>query len=392
MMGLIFTLIVLALGVWLGVLVHHDSGYVLVAFQHWTIESSIWVAILALVVSYLLLYAILRFIVYLFSLSARFQHWSGHHRSKKSQRLTQQGLSALAQGQWKKAEQALIKATYKQPTALINYLAAARAANEQGAFETRDQYLKNAHDSNPSDEMAIGLTQAQLQLSAKQWELALATLRHLQQIKPNHAYVLKLLKVAYIKLADWDSLKTLLPLLKKHKVFSSKKLSELEATVYGQALQQFKQKSLSTNTLQQYWRTLPRSLRHNSTIVKTLLELMLCVNDNQAAESVLDTQLQKSWDIQLVLFIPEVAGEHQEKWLKRCESWLNQHGNSAELLYALGKLCENLRLWGKARDYLEHSIELQPQAEAYYSLGRVFEALGDHSKALYSYKHGLQVK
>ncbi|MDF1653990.1 MAG: heme biosynthesis HemY N-terminal domain-containing protein [Coxiellaceae bacterium] len=391
MKALIITLIILGIGIWLGILMHHDSGYVLIAYNHWSLETSIWVAIVTVLITVVVLYLLVKLINGLLNLSGRYRRWCGNYRTSKSQRLTQSGLCLLAEGNWKKAEDALTKAAVNQPAPLINYLASARAAQELQSFQKRDEYLKIAYDTSKDEEMAIGLTQAQLQISAKQWEQALATLRHLQQIKPNHSYVLKLLQVVYAKVEDWDSLQTLLPQLKKQKVLSVQKYNALEKRVALARLQQFSTSDSDYEKLQPLWKSINKNLYHDFDVLKVYLNQLIELGQDKIAHTMIDNALKRSWNSELLEFIPRLQSVDNEKLLQQCEQYYKNHPKNANLLYCLGRVCERLQLWGKAKDYLEDCIKQHPQARAYLSLGRVYEALGDQSKALYSYKHGLQL-
>ena len=71
---------------------------------------------------------------------------------------------------------------------LITYVAAARAAQLQGEHERRDAHLRRAFEQIPEAHVAVLLTQAELQIAHKQHEQALATLRRLQEVDPDHAF------------------------------------------------------------------------------------------------------------------------------------------------------------------------------------------------------------
>ncbi len=391
MKTLILTLIILAIAIWLGILMHHDSGYVLIAYNHWSLETSLWVAVVAVFVVVIVLYLLVKLINGLLNLSGRYRRWCGNYRISKSQRLTQSGLCLLAEGNWKKAEDALTKAAENQPAPLINYLASARAAQELQNFQKRDEYLKVAFDTSKDEEVAIGLTQAQLQISAKQWEQALATLRHLQQLKPNHNYVLKLLQYVYVRVEDWESLQSLLPQLKKQKILSIQKYKALEKQVAIARLSSFNASEADYDQLSRLWKSIDKGLYHDCDVLNLYLNYMIELGQEKSALSSIETALKRTWNSELLEFIPRLASLDNTKLLHTCEQWYQHHPKNTNLLYCLGRLCERLQLWGKAKDYLEACIQHHPQARAYLSLGRVYEALGDESKALYSYKHGLQL-
>ena len=125
----------------------------------------------------------------------------------------------------KRAENDLIRLVDFSESPLVHYLAAARAAQSQGKHDARDNYLKAAHESNPDAELAIGVTQAKLQLAHQQTEQALATLTHLHSIAPRHDYVTMLLAQAFFELEDWGALVEILPDLRRKKLLKDDQAS-----------------------------------------------------------------------------------------------------------------------------------------------------------------------
>ena len=125
---------------------------------------------------------------------------------KKHKLTTRKGLIEYSEGYWQKAKNHLIQALPNTDTPLLNYLTAARAAQKMGDSQLRDHYLREAQQSMPEAKIAVELTQAQLQLANHQWEQALATLRHLHDLAPQHPYVLKLLMNLYKEVRDWPQL------------------------------------------------------------------------------------------------------------------------------------------------------------------------------------------
>jgi HemY protein len=52
-------------------------------------------------------------------------------------------------------------------------------------------------------------------------------------------------------------------------------------------------------------------------------------------------------------------------------------------------MCVRVQLWGKAREYLERSIALDPSAAAWEALGDAFAGQGDTALAQRSYRNAL---
>jgi HemY protein len=78
--------------------------------------------------------------------------------------------------------------------------------------------------------------------------------------------------------------------------------------------------------------------------------------------------------------------------LEVVEGWLDEHQHNAWLLLALGKRCIGRSLWGKARNYLEASIAIEPLPENYLILARLLEEhMGDMDAAQEYYRQGLHL-
>jgi len=71
------------------------------------------------------------------------------------------------------------------------------------------------------------------------------------------------------------------------------------------------------------------------------------------------------------------------------EKWLQKHRDDADLLLALGLICQRLSFWGKARDYLSAAVALQPLTQTYIALAEVLERVGDSSASAEIYRRGL---
>ncbi len=62
--------------------------------------------------------------------------------------------------------------------------------------------------------------------------------------------------------------------------------------------------------------------------------------------------------------------------IERAERWLAERSRDPELLAALGRLCAQAELWGKARSFLEASLSFEESRGAHLELARLTEHLG----------------
>jgi HemY protein len=365
-----------------------DYGYVLITSGEWTLESSLSHATIVAVLLFTVLYFLVRGLRRIWRLPTLVRDFMQRRKHERARRNITRGLIELTEGHWHKAELVLTRDIANADTPLLNYLLAARAAQQQDADDRRDRYLRLAHETTPKADIAIGLTQAELQMAHAQTEQALATLTHLRQLAPKHPYLLKLLSMLYVQLNEWNKLAELLPEIRKRGVIQGRKLQELERTTYSQFLR-FVSRSQSVYTLEEQWKNLPRQLRADVEIFRVYIDCLLQTKQSAAAERQLRGFLGKQWDENLVLMYSRIETTQPKKLLDHAETWLKDHGRSPKLLLTLGRLCSRLQLWGKARVYFETSLAVQPTIEAYSELAELLESLGERDSAHECFRKGL---
>lgn len=387
-MRLLITLVlVLVAAVSVALIVLHDPGYVLISYGHWTIETTLSLLVLALLVAYGLLHVLVRIVRGFWRLPARMQDWQQHRHADRARKSFYRGLAELAEGRWKAAEKDLVKGVRYSEAPMLVYLAAARAAQQQGEPQRRDRYLDLAHRTAPSAAVAVGLTQAQLQIANEQLEQALATLTHLRGLEPDNAFVLRMLLQLYRDLRDWEHLGELLPALRKRRVVDEQRLNELERQVHGELLRSAA--GGDVNALRRAWEGTPKTLREDSSLLLEYARLLRDRGLGSEAEALVRAGLRRNWNDKLVRFYGLVEGDDPARQLATAEAWAKDHGKNPFLLLTLGRLCLRNRLWGKARIYLESSIGTGPRAETYKELGALLERMGDSDGAMSCYRSGM---
>jgi HemY protein len=263
-------------------------------------------------------------------------------------------------------------------TPLINYLSAARAAHELGDAEGRDALLRQAHESTPGSKFAVGLTQAELQKSAAQWEQSLATLLQLKSSSPRHPQVLLMLTDVYQELADWQALIELLPELRKRKLLSETAFDALQRRAWIARLGQ-----VGPTDAAAVFKDLPKELKREPGLVVVYARALMASQSPEAAEqaeAAIRQALQQSWNDELVVLYGQVIGADRERQLVVAEGWLKERPNDPSLLLTLGRICLMNEAWAKAREYFETSLRLQHTPEVYGELGRLCVALGDSER------------
>ena len=389
----VLILLIAIVGV-LGWAIAQDPGYVLISYDRFRYESSFWI-FLGLIACLWLLTMVVHWVLGLLHTSgALVNPWSRRHRERRVSKASRSGLRELAEGQWSHALGHLRSAAEHDHQPLVHYLGAARAANELGEHEQSDELLRKAREREPESGLAVGLTQAQLQIARGQYREARETLNALHSDHPRHPYVLTLLQQLYVQLEDWSALCRLLPELRKHRVLPPARLSELELLAWTAALEQAGQTPATSNedalqSLNQKWQTVPSGLRSESLLVRAYADGLSRSGADAKAEEVLHAALKRQFDDRLVERYGRVRGQDSARQLANAEGWLKANPENAELLLALGRLSMRNALWGKARDYLEASLRFEHRPETCAELARLLAQLGDNERSNRLFQEGL---
>lgn len=393
MRRLIIILLFLLASVWLGLQVAQHPGYLLVVYQPWMVQMPLWFATLSLLLLLGLFYILITCLDRIGFLWFRIKNWfaiRGEHRSHSK---TQRGLTALIEGRWKKAESLLLAGVNQSLEPLTNYLNAAKAAHELGAFERRDQYIQKAYHVAPHATVAIGITQAELEYKQERFEQATATLRHLYQQSKRHPQVLRLLEKVYIRQADWKNLHAILPNMRRAKLLTSKEYEAFEKNLYCEMLNAATNQRLSD--IRAIWKEVPRYLRKQPDVVCAYVKQLsrhapiTGTETTKEMEELIRQVLKHEWHPELANIYSSLTFTNVNRQLVIAGAWMKMYGQQPELLLMLGKFCTKLQLWGRAKDYFTKCLAIRPNADATLEYGRLLEKLGESDQATMLYRDNL---
>ena len=386
----IAVLIAIVIGALAGSWIKNLPGFVIIAYEMKTYEMRLWIAVCLILLFLALLFLVIYFVRTLFSGAGKVKGWHGDRNWKRSRKQTIEGMLAFTEGRWKLSEEAMVNAAKSSETKLINYLIAAQAAQQQNAEVRRDSYLRLAHQAEPAAKVAIGLTQAQLQIKNEQLEQALASLSELRKEYPTHPYVLKLLCRLFEKLNDWDQLLSLLPHLKKKNVFEAKEQQKIEETcVRGLLMREANTDNIEA--VKDCWLNLPTGQRKSRENQLIYANLLVEFDQMDEAELLIRPIIKKCADARALALYGNTATNNPTKQLAFLESWQQANPTAPrEVFLTLGKIAFNAQLWGKARAFLEQALQLKPSAETYLMMAKTLEHLDDEHRAEDCYRQGLE--
>lgn len=386
----IFALIVLILAIGLELSTQSDPGYIILGYGQWVVETSLIMAMAVFGLVFIGGYFALRFISHLWRTPQRVGESRKKRRTSRASKMLIEGLIDLEEENWARAERTLIKDIPHSHTPFLNYLSAARAAQNEGAYNRRNQYLRLAKEIAPASSFAVELVQVEWQLDSGQFDQALSTLNHLRALDPKHPKPLKLLKSFYLQQRDWVQLLDLLPVLRKRGMVSKEEMQSLEVMAHVELLQEAARSENSAH-LTEEWKEVSGRLQSHPRIVAVYVYALLERNEHNLAEHLLRDTVKQNWSDELVYLYGLAKSTDLVAQLTRAESWLSRRGNNPWLLLTLGRLAQYNGLWGKAQQYLEACINYAPRPEAYRELGKVLEEMGDSEAALKCYSKGLSM-
>lgn len=384
---LLMVVLALTVGIAFATLLGGNSGYVLITLNNYAFETSVVTFVIFVLVFGGVVFLIYELVRWLMSSHSGPKKWISRLGNTKARRLTNEGLIELAEGEWKKAEHLFARSAAKSDIPLINYLNAARAADELGESEKRDRYLANALEQAPDRlEIAVGLTQAQLQMNNDQWEQALATLVKIREKSPKHVLVLKMLASVYEQVGDWSKLVELLALLKKRKALPNNELEPLEKRAYQSLIKHTPKSSqpdgVNQQLLMEAWKSVPRGLKKDSLTIHTYASTLVQCGGFEEAGSVIFAALKKEWHDSLIELYGRLELNNPLAQLVNGEQWLRIQPNNPTLLLALGRISIRANQPEKAKDYFESSLKLKLSAEASRELGQLLGRQGQFEKSV----------
>jgi len=377
---LVLILALLLLASALAPLLKSDPGHVLINFGDWTIETSVLVLVSALII----LWFLVQITLWLWRMPLE---TARKMREQRAFNQLEKGLLALTEGDWGAAEKALGKSASKQGRTTAHYLAAAQAADGQDAHDRREYYLEQADSGGSKKRFLVELTRARMLLANGSRATALPILQDLYKLRRKHPQVLELLSRCYRELGDWDKLQTLLPALRKAGVLDDEQAQKLQEEVAVNKL-----RSISNpDELQLAWKQLPRAMRQHPVVVDAFAIGAARLQRADLAEPIISVGLKNEWNPTLVLRYGDPSADDRMKRLKQCEKWLQQHPEDAGLHLAIGRLCAGESLWGKAREHMVRSLELEPTSLGYDAFGQLLERQGELESAMTCFRNALRM-
>ena len=355
--------------------VAEDPGYVLVRLRGWQAETTVVAAVVILLLTWAVLTGLWRLVRWPFGAFSR------RHRRVSQQRMSD-GFIALIEGRHGDAERDFNRASRLDNLRGPALLAAAEAASRRGEHGSALESLNQASQSVPQ---AARVMRARVLRREGKASEALALLVPESEKGSLTPGGWRELVMAALASGDIRRARAALEPLQKSGALGHRAYAELEARVLTATINA----SADGAALNALWSQLPKAQRRIPVVVDAYARRASSFGLTLPAMDEVESALRREWSPLLIETYGTLSGDDVEARLRRAESWLDAHPNDANLLLTLGRMCNRLQLWGKARQYLTRSLELVPGAAAWEALGHAFAGQGDAVQAQLCYRNAL---
>jgi HemY protein len=377
MKGIFWLLALFALAATLALGAHLNVGYVLLVYPPWRVELSLNFLLLLVLAGFGILYLLVRAVVAMLGMPGRVAVYRQNLAREKSFQLFQDAFRLLFEGRFGQAFRKAAEAHAGGAAPGLAALIAARAAQRLRRTDEQDYWLAEATRIDPQIRAARWMLEAEMHVDNRRFDEALAALAHLQKTSGRHIAALRIELRARQGAGHWDEVLRIARQLEKRRALPPELAAEIKYKAHREAM--FRRQS-DAKALLDYLRALPAA-EISPRIAQAAAQSLLNIGAMDEAARVIETQLEKSWESQLIELYGHCADGRTTERIAMAEKWLLQHADDADLLLALGRLCRAQRLWGKSQSYLEASLALANSRDGQLELARLFDELGRAEEA-----------
>ncbi|MBU6198120.1 MAG: heme biosynthesis protein HemY [Xanthomonadaceae bacterium] len=354
-----------------------DPGLLSIRIGHTHIDTTLVFAVFALLAVWILLGLLWR------GLRWPLRAWRLRGQRRSRERFAA-GLTALAEGDHRRALRALEKASHEPELHVPAQLATARAAHARGDAERTEAALDEAAKHAPAAALSL---RAQFLLEHGNAEAAVTLLKPSADHNELAPVGWRLLAEAALLTGDPALALRAVDALAAGDALTPQALTALRARALMAALAA----TPDTEALNALWSGLPRAQRAMPEAIAAYARRAATLGQPLSAMDELESALRKQWSERLVGVWGQLGPAHADTRLARAEGWLAAQPDSPELLLALGRLCVQGKLWGKAREYLERGLALTPSGPLWETLGECMSGQGNPANAALCYRNALRI-
>ena len=384
MRWLISFLILVVLAVGLAIAGRYDPGYVVLVYPPWRIEISFIAFVFLLVGIVLGAYFLTRLSITTLNLPRIVREQRARRDAEQRDAHFIDGVRAYLEGRYQDAEQALGNWQGEPSRLGLARVLAARAAAEIRAWPRRDAHLAEA--AQQGAEFAAHLATVKMRLDAHDVAGALAAVAAAKGLAPQHTALLRLELTARQQAGQWEEVQKLIEQLSRANAIDPARANPLRRAAHAEML---KRTGGDDRALLEYWKKLPDKYRTDPLLARAAAQAFINSGGYDTALDILEAALAQEWHEDMIRLYGRIRGTNPTRQIEQAEKWLPARPRDAHLLLALAELCRVQGLWGKAQNYLEASLALEPTAEAHVRMAEIKVNNGQTEEACQQYQKAL---
>lgn len=282
------------------------------------------------------------------------------------------GLLALHEGRWERAERLLAQSSGDRLYAVAAHAGAARAARERGDAEADARHLAALREAHPA---AHAVLLAERALAAGDAAAALDALAAVPGAPPPRALALQADALAQSGRAGeaWG----MLGALRQQQALEPAALAARERDWAAQALRE----AADANALADLWDRIGEPLQRSPDAVLAYAERAAALRWEEAACASLEQAIDAAWSPELAAAYGALPVGQLERRRGHAERWLKAHPGSPGALLGLARVLIADRQWPEAEALLHRAVAQGGGAEAWETLGHAFADADDAPNA-----------
>ncbi|MBM3371749.1 MAG: hypothetical protein FJY46_13595 [Betaproteobacteria bacterium] len=326
--------------------------------------------------------------VQLISLPARVRSHREHRYRERALAAFREATVALAEGRFARAEKQSQLALHLPEQGGAAALVAARACHGLRALDRRDQWIERCAQEFGLKDQAQ-LLAADCAIQDRDGAAALAALDRLQPRMARQVHALRLRLAALELEQKWQALLPVLSQLERRQMVAAPAVAALRLRAWRNLLNQTGTDLAATKSL---WRQIARELAYESPIAESAIEAFRRAADFSAAADIAERVLRKRFSGTVVDQYAGLDALSGREKLHNMEQWLQRWGPEPALLAALGRVCSEQQLWGKAEAYLRESMAKDDSPGTRLALARLLEQTERSEEATGLYREAAQTQ
>ena len=391
--GLLWLALLFAIAVALATAGRFDAGQVVLVYPPYRVDVSLNLFVIGILVAFLLLYAILRFVRNVVTMPRRVAAYRARARTEKANSALRDAVGNLYAGRFSRAEKAARDSLVDDKNKGAAGLIGANAAHRLHEYARRDDWLTQVED--PDLQEARLMATADMRADGRDADGALAALTEMRTQGGRRIHAQQIALRAQQQLKNWSEVLKLVKTLEKREALHPAVAVRLRQLAAENLL---RDRRHNADALLELWQSLSPIERHSPRLADCAAELLIALDRQADARKIVEEALAQNWDARLLRRYPDTVGASASgsdalPLIQKAEAWRKERPEDGDLLFALGRLCLKQQLWGKAQSFLEAALKSADASDneplkirSHRALARLHEQLGDSEKAASHYR------